>query len=127
MLKRILVACVALLILCAGIWYTASRPLSPETTLARFAKCWYKGNLEKAMSYVNEHSKTWIALLIQGHERDAFENMHDNKVKVIFLKKDETSDTTMIYHCLIQLNEDTLNYDFHLDKEDKKWKVNIIR
>ena len=99
----------------------------PEEVTERFAQHWYKGELEAAKKYATPESQSFITLIERLQNVEDLKKMQKTTVQVTQITTEETSDSTIICHCLIKLNDKENKVTLHLDKIDNEWLVNINR
>jgi len=119
---------IALLLFATGLaLFFYSCTSKPEEVTERFAQHWYKGELEAAKKYATPESQNFITLIEGLQNVDDLKQMQKTTIQITKITTEETSDSTIVCHCLIKLNDKEDKVTFHLDKIDNKWLVNINR
>jgi len=119
---------IALLLFATGLalfFYSCNS--KPEEVTEQFAQHWYKGELEAAKKYATPESKNFITIIEGLQNVEELKKMQNTTVEITEITTEETSDSTMVCHCKIKLNNKEDKVTFHLDKIDNEWLVNINR
>ena len=119
---------IALLLFATGLaLFFYSCNAKPEEVVERFAQHWYKGELEAAKKYATPESKNFITIIEGLQNVEELKKMQKTTVQITKITTEETTDSTIVCHCLIKLNNKEDRVTFHLDKIENEWLVNINR
>lgn len=118
---------VLLLIIAGSAFFFYSCNSKPEEVTEQFAQHWYKGELEAAKKYATPESENFITIIEGLQNVEELKKMQKTTVEITEITTEETSDSTMVCHCKIKLNNKEDKVTFHLDKIDNEWLVNINR